>query len=433
MIAFLLLFLNKTNSLVGQNIQFTESLTWNDVINEAKLTNKYIFVDCYTTWCGPCKRMESDVYTDKNVIKFANENFISLKIQIDSTNNDNDLIKKKYDMAYYISKNYGVHAFPMYLFFSPLGEIVDKDLGYKNKDEFFNILKNATNINLQYYTAIKKMDSSKLPNIHLKNIAYKAGRLKEEKNSRRAARMYIDKYLNKISEDDFSSDIDFKFIKDFGFLITSRDRIFKMMYSNLNKPDTVSYHATLKDAVLNIISNEEMDSFIKFKSGNTEIIPNWSTISKRITRKYDKIVSDEIILKGKIEWYGLKSDWTNLARASIEKINKYGLDTIGNGKAILADMIYNVIFLHCLDKEILSNGLTLIEIVVKASPNDFASIDTYANILYKLGRKDEAILWEAKAMAMDQENAIIRKREPDKIYKETLDKMTNGIPTWPLK
>jgi hypothetical protein len=50
-------------------------------------------------------------------------------------------------------------------------------------------------------------------------------------------------------------------------------------------------------------------------------------------------------------------------------------------------------------------------------------MDTYANILYKLGRKDEALEWENKAMSAASEN-------DKKTYQETIDKMKTGEKTW---
>ena len=44
-----------------KGIHFEQGLSWKDILAKAKAEHKYIFVDCYATWCGPCK------YMDKNV------------------------------------------------------------------------------------------------------------------------------------------------------------------------------------------------------------------------------------------------------------------------------------------------------------------------------------------------------------------------------
>ena len=48
-------------SVFGQGINF-EKLTLEEALIKAKTENKYVFVDCYTTWCGPCKRMTEFVF-----------------------------------------------------------------------------------------------------------------------------------------------------------------------------------------------------------------------------------------------------------------------------------------------------------------------------------------------------------------------------------
>ena len=51
-------------------------------------------------------------------------------------------------------------------------------------------------------------------------------------------------------------------------------------------------------------------------------------------------------------------------------------------------------------------------------------MDTYANILHKLGNTKEAILWEKKALA------LVKSEEEKKTYQEALTKMEKGEKTW---
>ena len=52
-------------------------------------------------------------------------------------------------------------------------------------------------------------------------------------------------------------------------------------------------------------------------------------------------------------------------------------------------------------------------------------IDTYANLLYKTGKKDLAVEWEQKAL-----NILKQNNEDYAGYQETLDKMKKGEKTW---
>src|ERR1044072_3274365 len=88
---------NPTTSNVtieGQGIKWTDSLTWQQIKEKAKKENKYIFVDCFTTWCRPCKKMDKDVYTNDSVGALLNEKFISVKVQMDATKADNEFTRK---------------------------------------------------------------------------------------------------------------------------------------------------------------------------------------------------------------------------------------------------------------------------------------------------------------------------------------------------
>lgn len=45
----------------GQGIEFFHG-TWEEALEQAQIQDKVIFVDAYTTWCGPCKRMSKNVF-----------------------------------------------------------------------------------------------------------------------------------------------------------------------------------------------------------------------------------------------------------------------------------------------------------------------------------------------------------------------------------
>ena len=52
--------------------------TWEEAIEMANQEEKIIFVDAFTTWCGPCKRMSKLVFTDESVGQFYNRHFIKM-------------------------------------------------------------------------------------------------------------------------------------------------------------------------------------------------------------------------------------------------------------------------------------------------------------------------------------------------------------------
>ena len=90
--------------------------SFDNAIEKAKKENKMIFIDCYTSWCGPCKMLAKDVFTKKNVGDFFNENFVSLKLDMEKEGKS-------------LKKFLGVNAYPTLVFMNADKQIVHKVVG----------------------------------------------------------------------------------------------------------------------------------------------------------------------------------------------------------------------------------------------------------------------------------------------------------------
>src|SRR3954471_13240073 len=100
------------NAQKESGVSFKSYNSWQQLLEQAKVTNKKIFVDAYATWCGPCKQMDAFVYTDKNVADFLDSNFISVKVQMDQSQNDIDEIRRWYTDAIMIKDKFKIDALP---------------------------------------------------------------------------------------------------------------------------------------------------------------------------------------------------------------------------------------------------------------------------------------------------------------------------------
>jgi len=102
-------------------------LSVKEAVALAKKENKLVFIDAYTTWCGPCKRMSKYTFTDKDVATFFNDNFINLKIDMEK--GEGAKIERKFD----------VRNYPTLLFLDGDGELVKKYIGYHTADQFLKV------------------------------------------------------------------------------------------------------------------------------------------------------------------------------------------------------------------------------------------------------------------------------------------------------
>ncbi len=89
--------------------------------------NKPIFMDVYATWCGPCKKMDKDVFNNTEVASYFNENFINVKMDIEK--NEGPAIQQKYK----------INAVPTLLFMSAEGKVKQRAMGYTPKKTLLSI------------------------------------------------------------------------------------------------------------------------------------------------------------------------------------------------------------------------------------------------------------------------------------------------------
>lgn len=60
-----------------------EGTLFNQAVQKAKSTGKLIFLDCYTSWCGPCKMMANTVFPQEVVGNFMNPKYVCIKIDME--------------------------------------------------------------------------------------------------------------------------------------------------------------------------------------------------------------------------------------------------------------------------------------------------------------------------------------------------------------
>lgn len=81
-----------------QGIKFIEE-NWSKALSEAKKQNKLIFLDAYTSWCGPCKMLKKNTFPNKAAGELFNKNFIN--IALDMEKGDGPAIAEKYNVTAY--------------------------------------------------------------------------------------------------------------------------------------------------------------------------------------------------------------------------------------------------------------------------------------------------------------------------------------------
>lgn len=146
------LLLANTNLCLAQGINF-KHCSYHEVLQLAQKEKKMLFLDFYTDWCGPCKKLSATTFLNEEVGKYFNKNFISLKLDAEKEGRE-------------VALQFKVSRYPTLLFLTADEKIAGKSTGYKLPDALLEIAQNAKeSLGEEYsYTDLKKQYESKKNN-----------------------------------------------------------------------------------------------------------------------------------------------------------------------------------------------------------------------------------------------------------------------------
>ena len=391
-----------------KGIQFDKNSSLKEIFARAKQENKFVFIDCYTTWCGPCKFMDQVIFIDHTVGKFYNANFINARFQIDTTKGDLPDIKNRYADASYINHFYHINGYPTFLYFNTNGELVHRELGSCTTDMFIDRGKHSMSPETQYYTQLKKYYSGERNPSFLKNLTLLALHAYDDSVTPVVSKLYLSSLGNTLTANDY------KFINE----VTNRasDTGFTIMLHHIKDFESAVGAKAFHEHLINLIVSNEAKTHFGFENWNEE---RWSNYSKELTAKYPDL-SEEVLFNIKSYSYQKDEKWKDL----IKLVDNYrSTHTINN--QILNNFAWTI-FIRCTDAICLNKALEWSKYsFTNQTPIEPTYMDTYANILYKLGKKKEALEWEKKAQWI-----AISQGAPNTWAQDVIDKMNKGEKTW---
>jgi thioredoxin-related protein len=410
----------------NKEISFQTLENWQQVLAKAKAENKTIFIDAYATWCGPCKKMEADVYTNLKIANYVNQSFIPIKVQFDQTDSDRQEIKNWYDDAISLQKKFQIDAFPTFLFISPAGKLIYKGVGYQDTTNFMALVKNANDPHQSYQGKIALYESGQLTGRGLLMLALLAKKYQDDSLAIQIAKKYKSTVIDRSPPSNVLEPEMIGYFASFGNLLAADAPIAKFVYKEPKLADSMLNKKGFSKQVTEYFIARDILNPSLLKDGKiTPDTPNWGALERRVAKLYDPKTAKALIISYKVVWHMSKKDWDNYVKFAIEKQDFDGIDTAGMGKAFLNNFVYNVILKYSNNPVYLNKGLDYMKIALDNRRDDEASLDTYANVLYKLGRKNEALSIEARALALAKQK---KDDENVKFYQETIQKMENNLP-----
>ncbi len=114
----------------GPGITFIEN-SWTDALAKAKAAHKPIFLDIYASWCGPCKKLKRETFTDKAVTDYFNANFIN--VSLNGEEGDGAML----------ARQYRIQGYPSLFVVDENGAVLSASVGYQDASDLLQFGKSA--------------------------------------------------------------------------------------------------------------------------------------------------------------------------------------------------------------------------------------------------------------------------------------------------
>lgn len=163
----------------------SEQIQWRTIeeVEELQLKQaRKVLIDVYTTWCGPCKLMMKNTFSNKNVIEYINKHYYAVKFDAESGKdiqflgntfrnpgyNPNAFRKSTHQFAQFMN----VSSYPTVIYMDENLEVIAPIKGYLKPDQIELYLKLfAENIYLDVKSKeeFQKFQEGFKPTFHLSN------------------------------------------------------------------------------------------------------------------------------------------------------------------------------------------------------------------------------------------------------------------------
>jgi thioredoxin-related protein len=142
--------------LLGTTTLFAQTINWvsmDEALALQQNTPKKIFIDMYTSWCGPCKMLDRNTFTNKDLIAYVNKHYYAVKFNAEGnevvnfkdqkfTNpNYKPELAKRRNSPHQFSRYLGVTAYPTIVFLGLDAELIAPIPGYQTAQQLELYLK----------------------------------------------------------------------------------------------------------------------------------------------------------------------------------------------------------------------------------------------------------------------------------------------------
>lgn len=368
------------SSIFAQGVSFNKS-SWDEILETAQKENKFIFVDAYTTWCGPCKKMSRDIFPQEKVGEVFNENFINVKM--DMERGEGVALAEKYEVILY----------PTLLFLDGTGEIIHRAVGYHTETEFLELAEIAMDSEKSLGGMTASYDDGNRDPAFL--YTYTIARFQARDGSHPAI---AQEYL--ATQDDWSTDDNMQFI--YSFVDGTDSKMFDYILENKEAFVTKFGKTEINNKIENIVLARLND-----QENRPEL--------EEVDALFAKVMGDRAAINSsayRMTYHRQRGNREGYAAAAIAHYKAYKDDLSFDDLNETAWTFYEVVA----DKKSLKQAVKMSKQSIKMA-NNYYNNDTLASLYYKIGKKGKALKQAQKAVNIAQSNNEDH-TETDKLIEE---------------
>ena len=339
---------------------------------QAKKSNKAIFVDAYTTWCGPCKMMDRNTFKDEAASKFYNENFVNLKMDMEK--GDGPLFAQKHT----------IRGYPSLLFLNAAGELVHRSLGFQDASKFLELGKAAVDPEKQVITLQKRFEQGDKDQDFLLNYA-DALTLAGMDGYEEATQAYINQ------ESDWNTPKNIKVLFDYS-KASIDSKLFGYMLDNMDKFNEVVGAQKVEEKINFAASSDVRKNQVnsKDKEALTTHFAKYFGAEHASEKATGYYLNNLMYAPGEVNEQKYLAD-VQLFMASNPQLSSQSLNAHAWRIYELSD-----------DKLLLTQAENWINKSIELEKNSY-NTDTKASIQYKLGKKTEAMITAKESIKLAEE------------------------------
>ena len=399
-ILIILLLTHNSSTANNDSTIFFRQVDYLKVFEIAKEENKAVMLYFHFDQCGACREMEKDIFIDKDVAKFYNNNFVSFEINT----------RKAEGIE--INKLYNIKMHPSFIFLDSNAEELNKIVGTFSTNDFIKHAKNALDPKkkLTYFKQLYE-DGNRNPDFLL-DFCYRLN------DANQLDSLVINEYLNTQSKNDFNKVENIKFIYEFmyhkhqacinyshyAFNFMSENKHLFTPYFELDQIETRLMFVT-SNSVYNAIESKDEDLFLKrnenlqkFDGKEYNFKEIWGGVTRWTTNKEHSLVA-------KMDFY--KTIGYN---AKYREISLLFIDKIWNDHEALNSFAWDIYIsenaseLSIKEKDFLiPNALKCAQRSIEINKN-YNNTDTYAALLFITGKHNEALTKAEEAIEIAKNN-----------------------------